>query len=96
MGLLCEDKLRYVHKPTLVTAIQWTGKNVYDVAKFLQGHTLDSGKVYPDSLIVLEAHNITMITDINDWLVKTTDGKYFPCKSDEFEKNYEEMGEKKE
>ncbi len=78
----------YIHKPTIVTAIQWTGKNVYEVTKFLQGHTLDSGKVYSDCLIVLEAHNINMITDINDWLIETAEGKYYPCKQAEFEKNY--------
>jgi hypothetical protein len=82
---------RYRKKPVVIEAVQWTGKNLGEVAAFcgnalgpierrmdykLKVRTLESGEGY---------HEV----DDDDWIIRGVKGEIYPCKPDIFEATYE-------
>ena len=78
---------RYKTKPCEIEAIQWTGKNIIELLDWGQGKILwnDVDDLFIDTL------EGRMKANINDYIIKGLKGEYYPCKSDVFEKKYEEI-----
>ena len=75
---------QFVKKPVVVEAIQWTGKNEYDVMKFVGSHCflVDKGNTKELIINTLEGD---LHASINDWIVK---GEFYPVKPDIMEQTY--------
>ena len=76
---------RYVKKPIVVEAVQWTGDNIEEINTFLQTiitfHQRESELVIP----TLEGD---MIASKGDYIIRGIKNEYYPCKPDIFEASY--------
>ena len=75
---------KYIKKPIVIEAVQWTGENVTQLEKFTQGNAYYmSGDFY---IKTLEGE---MRARQNDFIIKGIGGEFYPCKPDIFEKTYD-------
>lgn len=88
--------MRYVKKPVVIEAIQWTGDNLKEVFDFLYFHKsalrVCTWEEYED-LVKKEGLKIftlegTMMASVGDFIIKGVNGEVYPCKPDIFEKTY--------
>lgn len=77
---------KYVKKPVIIEALQWTGDNSLDVAEFCQ----DSERRYEFKGDALFIHTLegSMRASKGDYIIKGVNGEFYPCKPDIFEKTY--------
>ena len=77
---------KYVKKPVVIEAIEYTGKaiNLSAISEWTDGKIIykENGKI---SIPTLEG---TMTADIGDMIIKGVNGEFYPCKPDIFEKTY--------
>jgi len=88
--------MKYRKKPIIVDAIQWLGKTEA-IEELIEVSTEGATRHYfwpkeievrcPD-LIVLTNHGKVTCQE-GDYLIRTSEGEYYPCKSEVFEANYE-------
>lgn len=89
--------MKFIKKPEILEAIQWTGKNLEEVKKILGD--CYGGNPIADNLRVCNIIGICQIAELNDWIIKSEFGnECFAYKPDEFKKLYfpEEMYSKME
>lgn len=77
---------KYIKKPIVIEAIQFTGKNFKECKDFLQGN-FDNTLNYPN-IKTLEG---IMTVSIEDYIIKGVKGEFYSCKPDIFEMTYEEV-----
>lgn len=75
--------MKYVHKPIEVDAIQYNGDNKEDLVTFTKGGTL-SGSILGCS--------IGLIISKGDWIIKESNGRFYLCTPEMFEKMYQRIG----
>ena len=78
--------MRYVKKPVIIEAIQWTGDNKLDISEFVK----DSEKKYEFKGSALFIHTLegSMRASKGDYIIKGVEGEFYPCKPQIFEKTY--------
>ena len=83
---------KYRKKPVVIEAVQWTGDNWDEIAKFYPNNLMYD---YPASkrTIVIQTLEGQTRADQNDWIIKGTRGEFYPCKPDIFEATYEKVEE---
>lgn len=81
-------------KPVIVEAVQFTRKNWEEVRQFTDGKAEDmiterciNGKSY----CYIDTLEGKMQVIEGDFIIKDVNGEFYPCKSDVFEKAYEEL-----
>lgn len=84
---------KYIKKPVVVEAVQWTGDNRNEIFEFVgvmcyfSTHTSD---------IPLKLHIKTlegeMVASKNDYVIKGVKGEFYPCKPDIFKLTYDKHG----
>lgn len=93
---------RYMKRPVVVEAIQWTGDNLREVIEFTGRH--ESAKDWSweqfESVVRGEGLRIFTLEDggdvakhfasVGDWIIKGVKGEFYPCKPDIFEMTYVE------
>jgi len=82
---------KYVHKPTKVTVMRWTGKNVDDIKKWL-GKAF--GSVKDDELHVRtledgKNNEVKHIATKGDFIIQGVKGEFWPIKSDIMKATYQ-------
>lgn len=95
--------MRYIKKPVIIEAIQWSGDNQREMYDFLtngqhkddymttsgENFYIDHNKVRGGLIIkTLEGEHIA---SIGDYIIKGVDGEFYPCKPDIFKKTYERV-----
>ena len=79
---------KYVKKPVIIEAIQWTGENLSEIDKFVQA------KVQKRALVlIIPTLEGKMRASLGDYIIKGVNGEFYPCKPDIFAKTYEEVTE---
>lgn len=79
---------KYVKKPVIIEAIQWTGENLSEIDKFVQA------KVQKRALVlIIPTLEGKMHASLGDYIIKGVNGEFYPCKPDIFDKTYEEVTE---
>ena len=77
---------KYRKKLIVIEAMQFTGGNRKEIAKFV-------GKSFMEWTSRPEIGIATIEGDMhakpNDWIIKGVNGEFYPCKPDIFEKTYE-------
>ena len=93
--------MKYRKKPIIIEAIQWNGKNIKEIMKFLESEfKYQKGTMYITAKFTYEPNtNLLKImtlegemkANINDFIIKGVNGEYYPCKPDIFLKTYEKV-----
>jgi hypothetical protein len=82
--------MKYRKKPVIIEAIQWTGENEDECAKFLGKSFGGFPEKYSDAddiiVLTLEGQHIA---SRGDYLIRGVKGEHYPCKPDIFEMTYE-------
>jgi hypothetical protein len=82
-----EQRMKFRKKPVVVEAIQWTGSNGDEIARFCGGKcTFKHGN---PEFFTLESHSAPLEASPGDWIIKGIVGEFYPCKPDIFEQTYE-------
>lgn len=96
--------MKYRLKPVVIDAVQWTGSvNCFKKIREFCPDIIDLGAVWhpnapgtdddcktsswPLNIKTLED---MMSASIGDYIIKTVNGEFYPCKPDLFEKTYED------
>ena len=84
---------KYVKKPVVVEAIQYTKENISSVLKwFEQNNSSREIKYNHDDnnyyIVTLEGD---MKLSVGDYIIKGIKGEFYPCKPDIFKATYEEV-----
>lgn len=93
--------MRYRKKPVVIEAVEWNGRNLFEVRTFMgERVNFDGDWRVQDRFHELETHSRlyglkietlegTMNADVGDYIIKGVHGEFYPCKPDIFEKTYE-------
>lgn len=89
-----QTKMKYRKKPVVIDAVQWTGKNGMEVARFIG---LDMERIEanvargfnPPELFIIKTLEGDMIANVGDWIIRGVKGELYPCRSDIFAATYE-------
>lgn len=79
---------KYRKKPVIIEAIQWTGKNLSEIDIFMGGTVGNK-----ETILVINTLEGDMEASIGDYIIKGVNGEFYPCKSNIFDKTYEEVTE---
>ena len=81
--------MKFRKKPIVIEAVQWTGANTVEIARFL-GRSLDDVSSPPfKSTLIVKTLEGDMRANLLDWIIQGVNGEFYPCKPDIFEKTYE-------
>lgn len=82
---------KYVKRPIVIEALQWTGDNKTEMLKFCS----DCYCFIPINSIKEELHIKTlegvMVASLNDYIIKGVKGEFYPCRKDIFLETYKEV-----
>lgn len=85
---------KYVKRPVIIEAIQWTGKNVEEIISFVGEDNCSFRKPIKssnfDNLVIFTLEGVHYAS-INDYIIKGIKGEFYPCKPDIFEQTYERV-----
>ena len=85
---------KYIKKPVVVEAIEFTGGNTEEVLQFVFQASFvaysSGGEITHIDINTLEG---TMRASIGDYIIKGVKGEFYPCKPDIFHATYKEMEE---
>lgn len=99
-----EGTTRYRKKPIEIEAVQFTGNNLEEIAKFMgvpvaglqtsvDAVLRTDGDYRVNQHIHIPTLEGTMTANYGDWIIKGIKGEFYPCKSDIFKETYEEVKE---
>lgn len=80
--------MKYRSKPVVIEAIQLTRESFYNCIKFIDTEKI--GKFYSEKccIDIVTAEGALTASD-GDWIIKGTEGEFYPCKDVVFKKKYE-------
>ena len=91
--------MKYRKKPIVVEAIQWNGKNLSEIMKFIGSEfTYEDNTDYLTNKFIyyyqenyLSVHNSQeyLTIEYGDYIIREIDGEYNRCKQYKFENEYE-------
>ena len=95
---------RYRKRPIEIEAVQFTGDNEYEIAKFMgipiAGLQMSVDTVFradgdyrKNTHIHIHTLEGTMTANCGDFIIKGVKGEFYPCKPDIFDETYEEVDE---
>ena len=80
---------KYKKKPVIVEAVQWTGDNEFEIAKFMEDLP-EATFIYDNRpYILIPTLEGEMRCDLKDYIIKGVQGEFYPCKPDIFGQTYE-------
>lgn len=82
---------RFVKKPIVVNAIQWTGNNEHEVMKFVGKHCFITEKSVGVKELIINTLEGDHHASVNDWIVQGVKGEFYPVKPDIMEQTYTEV-----
>ena len=77
---------KYVKRPVVIEAVQWTGDNVDEVKKFVG---VDAEYLENKNVILIHTLEGLMTANVKDFIIKGVKGEFYPCKYDIFCETYE-------
>lgn len=85
---------KFRKKPVVIEAVQWTGANSMEVARFL-GMPMERIEANialgfkPPELFIIKTLEGDMIANPGDWIIRGVKGELYPIKDDIFRQTYE-------
>lgn len=100
---------KYRKKPVVIEAVQWTGKNIDIIKKFVGVSAkfhyyvtvgdMNAVSETPPNVgdygvgLTISTLEGDMQAKVGDYIIKGVNGEFYPCKPDIFEKTYEPVEE---
>ena len=84
---------KFVKKPIIVEAIQWTGKNEDEVMKFVSQHCFITDNYPNQKTLIINTLEGDHVASVDDWIVKGVKGEFYPVKPDVMEQTYDVVSE---
>lgn len=87
--------MKFRKKPVVVDAVQWTGDNYPDLARFTNYRFRVLGErerdADPDATAEVfdELHSTWVLVQTNDWIIRGLVGEFYPCRDSVFRESYE-------
>lgn len=81
---------KYVKKPVIIGALQWTGENLNEVRDFV-GEYLQFKHRSGVPRIYIKTLEGDLHAAVGDYIIKGVRGEFYPCKPDIFKQTYEEI-----
>lgn len=81
--------MRFLKKPVVIEAVQWTGENADEVQKFLQQTEHAFAGFVKGRYVDIGTPEGLMVASPGDFIIKGVKGEFYPCKPDIFEATYE-------
>lgn len=76
-------------KPVVISAIQWTGDNSYELEEFTEGEfELD---VFGTAEVWDELHDTWVMVKDGQWVIKGVKGEFYPIDEEVLAETYEEI-----
>lgn len=86
--------MKYKAKPVVKEAIQFTGKNCFQIMHFMnRSQDIFAGDLHETDWPVIYTPEGDMACSPGDYIVKGIVGEFYPVKPDIFEKSYEPVGD---
>ena len=83
---------KYVKKPVVIEAIQFTGENAFEIFEFIGDYeALDCLEIQNTDCPVIKTLEGEMKCSPGDYVIKGIKGEFYPCKPDIFKDSYEEV-----
>lgn len=92
---------KYVKRPVIIEAVQWTGKNISEIEYFVgidncRRIASNSAPIGFELVIFTSKSNHYAskgdhYASIGDYIIKGIKGEFYPCKPDIFEQTYERV-----
>lgn len=82
--------MKYIKKPVIIDAWQYTQENHLNVISQLNADNVDY-RLCRDGTVAIETLEGIMKVSWNDFVIKGVNGEYYPCKLDIFRLTYEPM-----
>ncbi len=81
---------KFVKRPVVIEAIQWTGKNIEEIWEWA-GTDVVYGptELHPQKLKVMTSEG-DIFASTDDWIIKGVAGEFYPCKPEIFEATTED------
>lgn len=80
---------KYVKKPVVIEAVQWTGENTNDILAFCDDcFSYEKNNV---RILVINTLEGTMKASPMDFIIKGVKGEFYACKPDVFVMTYDEV-----
>lgn len=79
--------MKYIKRPLVVEAKQWTGNNYDEIRQFVQGHKAVSVNV--DGAVRLHSANGYMAVNQGDFIIIGHSGNVYPCNETDFREIYQ-------
>lgn len=79
---------KFVKKPIVVEAIQWTGNNEDEVMKFASQHCFVVDTYPNKKALIINTLEGDLVAFVGDWIVKGVKGEFYPVKPDIMEQTY--------
>lgn len=86
-----KEGMKFRKRPIIIEAIQWLGDNRVEVAKFMNGGTLEGineDLLFPGNWIIIRTNRGCLMADPGDWIVRGVEGDYYPVNPVAFWKTY--------
>lgn len=81
--------LKYVKKPVVIEAVQWTGENTNEILAFCDDcFSYEKNDV---RILVINTLEGTMKASPMDFIIKGVKGEFYACKPDVFAMTYDEV-----
>ena len=84
---------KYVKKPVVIEAVQWTGDNRREIFDFCSLSYFNTDFKTGDLHLMIQTLEGTMEASKGDFIIKGIKGEFYPCKPDIFELTYDEVTE---
>jgi hypothetical protein len=84
---------KYVKKPVVIEAVQWTGDNRREIFDFCSLSYFNTDFETGDLHLMIQTLEGTMEASKGDFIIKGIKGEFYPCKPDIFELTYDKITE---
>ena len=86
--------MKFRKKPIVIEAVQWTGENGMEVARFIglpmERIEANVAKGFePPALFIIKTLEGERIAIVGDWIIRGVKSELYPCKPDIFAATYE-------
>lgn len=80
--------LKFRKRPVVIMALQYDGKNLDEVIKFVGKDSLLGVNEGSRRFAISTLEGAMSVSD-GDWIIRGVQGEFYPCKPDIFEETYE-------
>ena len=80
---------KFKKKPVVIEAVQWTGKNQFEIMNFCKTCYLTSSGAVQD--LYIDTLEGDMLANVDDYIIKGVAGEFYACKPEIFALTYENV-----